>query len=295
MQAVLPVSKLAQDPTRDPARWAFLPSLCCQAAGGDPSWADHLAVAWFLFFTAAHLFDKIEDQDPPDEGIPEMAPGVTINLATGMLVAASFTLNQMQLDERSKGDKTQIGDNFYRTVLTMCYGQHLDLIEGQPALDQWIQIAAAKSGGFFRLACHSGASLAIQDTGRLAGFGEYGFRLGLLLQILDDIGDFHQAVQAEQPILSPDSGRSLAVAYARQVLPADQLATLSEHLVTASQDAASARQVIDLLKGCGADLYLFTEMERQRSLGIQSIQSTRPGSPAGESLIDLLTDLGKDI
>jgi geranylgeranyl pyrophosphate synthase len=295
MQLVLPVSELTRDPARDPARWAFLPGLCCQAAGGDPSWADQLAIAWFLLFTAAHLFDQIEDLDPPDEGVPEMAPGVTINLATGMLVAASLTIYQMQLDERSQGDKFQIGDNFYRTVLTMCNGQHLDLIEGQPNLDQWFQIATAKSGEFFRLACHSGASLASQEAEMLAGIGEYGFRLGLLLQILDDVGDFHQATHMEQPVLSPDAGRSLAVAYARQVLPADQQAILSEYLVTASHNTASARQVIDLLKGCGADLYLFTEVERQRALGLQSLQSVQPGSPAGEYLIDLLTDLGKDI
>ena len=295
MQLVFPVNKLSQDPARDPARWALMPGLCCQAAGGDPSWADRLAVAWFLFFTAAHLFDKVEDQDPAEEGIPEMTPGMTINLATAMLVAASLSLNQMQLGDRSQQYTAQIADDFYRTILTMCNGQHLDLIQGQPSLEQWMQISAAKSGAFFQLACHSGASLATQDTVRLAGFGEYGFRLGLLLQILDDVGDFHQAANGERPILSQDAGRSLAVAYARQVLPADQQAILSENLATASQNAASAQQVIDLLKLCGAGLYLFTEMERQRGLGIQSLKNAHPGSPAGGILIDLLADLGSDI
>jgi len=272
-----------------------LPGLCCQAAGGDPSWADRLAEAWFLFFTAAHLFDTIEDQDPPDEGIPDMAPGVTINLATGMLVAASLSLNQMQLEGRSQRYAAQIADNYYRTVLTMCNGQHLDLIQGQPSLEQWMQISAAKSGAFFQLACQSGASLATQDPARVAGFGEYGFRLGLLLQILDDVGDFHQAANDKQPFLSLDAGRSLAVAYARQVLPADQQAILSENLATASQNAAAAQQVIDLLQQCGAGLYLFTEMERQRVLGLQSLETAHPDLPAGEILIDLLTDLGNDI
>jgi geranylgeranyl pyrophosphate synthase len=295
MQSVFSVSKLTQDPARDPARWALLPGLCCQAAGGDPGWADRLAVVWFLFYTAAHLFDKVEDQDPAEEGIPEMAPGVTINLATGMLVAASHSLNQMQLGALTQLHTTQIADEFYRTILTMCNGQHLDLIQGQPSLAEWMQISEAKSGAFFRLACQSGASLATQDTARLAGFGEYGFHLGLLLQILDDVGDFHQAATGEQPVLSQDAGRSLAVAYARQVLPADQQAILSENLATASQNAASAQQVIDLLKQCGAGLYLFTEMERQRVLGLQSLKTAHPGLPAGEILIDLLTDLGSDI
>jgi geranylgeranyl pyrophosphate synthase len=294
MQLVFPVTKLSQDPARDPARWALLPGLCCQAAGGDPGWADHLAVAWFLFYTAAHLFDKVEDQDPAEEGFPEMAPGVTINLATGMLVAASLSLNQMQLGESPQRHSAQISDDYYRTILTMCNGQHLDLIQGQPSLEQWMQISAAKSGAFFRLACKSGASLATQDSVRLAGFGEYGFRLGLLLQILDDVGDFHQAASGEQPLLSRDAERSLAVAYARQVLPTDQQVILSENLVSVSQNAASAQQVIDLLKQCGADLYLFTEMERQRVLGLQSLETAHPGPPAGEILIDLLTDLGSD-
>jgi geranylgeranyl pyrophosphate synthase len=295
MQQVLPAEILTRDPSRDPARWALLPGLCCQAAGGDPRWADRLAVVWFLFYTAAHLFDQIEDQDPAVEGTIELTPGVTINLATGMLVAASFTLNQSLQSDSPQRYNARIADDLYRTILTMCNGQHLDLIQQHSSLDQWMRIAAAKSGAFFQLACRSGASLAVEEASKLAAYGEYGFRLGLLLQILDDVGDFYQAAKAEQPILSRDTGRSLAVAYARQVLPADQQTVLTDNLARATQNAESGYQVIDSLKRCGVGLYLVTEMERQRSLGIQSLITAQPISPAKDILLDLLTDLGSDM
>lgn len=294
IQRVLPFNKTFLDPDRDPARWAILPGLCCQAAGGDLHWADRLMDAWFLFFTAAHLFDQVEDQDPAEEGMPEMAPGVTINLATGMLVAASFALNQMHQDVRVQRRSTQIVEDFCCSILTMCSGQHLDLIQGQPSLEQWMQISAAKSGEFFRLACRSGASLATDDMTKLDAYGGYGFHLGMLLQILDDAGDFQQDATSGDPVGFQNAGRSLAVAYARQVLPPDQLAILSENLATASHDAASAQEVTTLLKKCGAGLYMLTEIERQRSLGLQSLASAQPGSVARDTLMTLINELGSD-
>lgn len=294
MQRVLPVSRLTLDPTQDPARWALLPGLCCQAAGGDPHWADDLAVAWFLFYTAAHLFDHIEDQDPVEDGSPVWAPGVSTNLATGMLIAASLALNRLHQDLRTREVAFQITDDFYRSILTMCNGQHQDLISPQPTIEQWMAIASAKSGAFFRLACRAGASLATERAEIVAAFGEYGFRLGLLLQILDDLGDFRQITDSGSSILSLDAGRSLAVAYARDVLPTDQRLIFIDTLDSASENVNAAQQVVDQLTECGAGFYLDIEIERQRSLGIEALSKANPQSSVGEILTRLLNDLGKD-
>lgn len=294
MQQVFSFNKLSQDPTQDPARWALLPGLCSQSAGGDPRRADDLALAWFLFYSAAHLFDQVEDQDPVEDGAPVWTPGVSVNLSTGMLFAASLALNRMHQAESNRGKADQISNDFYRSLLTMCNGQHLDLVTPQPSLEQWMQIAGAKSGAFFRLACRAGASVATDQPAIVDAFGEYGFRLGLLLQILDDLGDFRTLTSSGESILSPDAGRSLAIAYAREVLPAEQHLVLMKTLTSASENAEATQQVVELLNRCGAGLYLDIEIERQRELGRQALLTTNPQPPAGEILLKLLTDLGKD-
>jgi len=294
MQSVVPVSKFLQDPGRDPARWALLPGLCCQAVGGDPHWVDDIASAWFLFYTAAHLLDQVEDQDPIEDEIQVWAPGVSINLATGMLFAASYILNRLSQNAQTREAAHKISEDFFRSLLTMCNGQHLDLISPQPTLEQWMQIASAKSGAFFRLACQAGAAVASNEGSIIEAYGEYGFHLGLLLQILDDLGDFRQAVTTGEFFLSSASERSLVVTYAREVLPPEQKLALFESLPIATQSTEATQQVFDLLIHSGAELYLDIEIERQRSLGIQALQAVSPLSPAGEILFSLLSDLGKD-
>ncbi len=217
-----------------------------------------------------------------------------VNLSTGMLFAASLALNRMHQAERTRGIAAQISDDFYSSLLTMCNGQHLDLVTPQPSLEQWMQIAGAKSGAFFRLACRVGATVATDQPAIVDAFGEYGFRLGLLLQILDDLGDFRTLTSSGELILSPEAGRSLAVAYARDVLPADRQVALMEMIASASANAKATQKVIELLTESGADLYLDIEIERQRELGRQALLTTNPQPPAGEILLSLLTDLGKD-
>src|SRR3990172_12240121 len=101
----------------------------------------------------------------------------------------------------------------------MASGQHADLVNPQPDLEQWLEIAGAKSGELFALACRCGARLATNDPARLKGFSDFGHHLGILLQILDDLEDLKPGSGVETPDLSPKVSRSLVVAYALDVLP----------------------------------------------------------------------------
>ena len=63
MRLVLPVGIGAAESREDPSRWALLPGLCCQAAGGDPQAAKEISSAWLLLHIAAHIVDDVEDGD----------------------------------------------------------------------------------------------------------------------------------------------------------------------------------------------------------------------------------------
>jgi hypothetical protein len=110
------------DLNQDAALWASLPCLCCQAAGGDPRWADEIAAAWVLFYAAAQLFDNLEDQDPLESRWP--SPGVALNAACGLLFSASLVLTQLESNSRVQTNAAQVGMDFYNALLNMAGGQH---------------------------------------------------------------------------------------------------------------------------------------------------------------------------
>lgn len=291
MQRVLPVKQHSTETDRNPARWVSLPGSCCEAAGGDSAWADDLAQAWFCFYVAAHLLDNVEDRDVLDPELSQLPAGVPTNIATGYLFSAALALDRLHSAGRARPASTGIPVAFYNGFLTMCSGQHLDLITPRPSLEQWQQIASAKSGAFFRLACWGGAALASERGEVIDAYGNFGFRLGLLLQLQDDLGDMRQSGAGAGSLLADNIGRSLPVAYAREVLPREEQDLLSDLLPRGAQERSAALQAIEMLEACGADLFVLTEIERHARLGIEALRLARPDQPAGDKLLALIQEL----
>lgn len=232
--------------------WLSLPSLCCQAAGGDPQEADRVAAAWVLLYTAAHLFDSVQDDDPADPWWQALGPGPAINVATGLLTSAWLVLAQLKIQRQVV---QQLIQDFQQTVLRMASGQHLDLTDPRTSLRAAWAIAEAKSGTFFGLACRSGAQLAGAPQQVTDHYGEYGFNLGLIVQIGDDLEDL-QAGRSAPP---------LPVAYCREMaLGADDR---------------------------GAQLYLATKLAQFRALALNSLDAAGAAQPAKGQLAELICSL----
>jgi len=169
------------------SHWVELPGLCCQAAGGHPEWADDLTIAWLLFYIAAHLMDKIQDQDDPDPWWRERGTGAALSAATGLFFTASLAINQLNTNSKTTPVAANIITSFNNSFLWMASGQYSDMLGPARTLQQYWDRAMAKSGSFFGLACRTGAQLATRETGQLATFERYGQHLGLLIQIKDDL------------------------------------------------------------------------------------------------------------
>jgi geranylgeranyl pyrophosphate synthase len=288
---ILPLSDI--DSVEDHRRldWILLPSLCCQSAGGEPSDTNEIASAWLLFYTAAHIFDCIEDQDQLDDSLAKWGPGVNINIATGLVLSASSIVNDLYQVEHTREMAHELGQDFFGSGLTMASGQHADLISGQLELRQWYEIAEAKSGSFFSLACRSGARMGTSDPDKIDSYSDYGFQLGIMLQILDDMEDLKSVYDPESPILVDGIDCSLAVAYALDVLPDDEGRQLLNWIKTGSQES---NNVITILDECGAALYLRAELDRHRNLGLNSLEKAEPDSPAAAQLAEFLNDMIAD-
>ena len=232
--------------------WLSLPGLCCQAAGGNPQEGDRAAAAWALLYTAAHLFDSVQDGDPADPWWQPLGPGPAINVATGLLTSAWLVLDQLGLQ---RPVVQQLIQDAQATVLQMASGQHLDLTESRPSLRTAWAIAEAKSGAFFGLACQSGARLASAPQPVIDHYREYGLNLGLIVQIGDDLED----IQA---------GRSL---------PPLPMAYCME-MASGADDS-------------GVHLYLATKLALFRARALEALDAAGAAQPAKDQLTGLIRSL----
>lgn len=294
MRLVLPMGIGAADPRRDPSRWALLPGLCCQAAGGDPDSTKEISSVWLLLYIAAHIVDDVEDGDLENDVKTLGGPGSAINVANGLFLSASLLLNKLHEKNDIKSLAAQISADFYNTILIMTSGQHYDLMNEQLTLRQWWQVAEAKSGSFFALACRCGAQLGIDDPEKIKCYSDFGFHLGLMLQILDDIEDLEPLFSLEDRGLPINVQKSLAMAYAFDVLPESDKIELKEWINTTPREQQIDESIAEMLNQSGVGLYMLAEMEKQFDFGMIALEMASPSSPAGERLETLMHQLKLD-
>jgi geranylgeranyl pyrophosphate synthase len=284
MRLVLPEPGNEPDLRRDPGRWLVLPGLCCQAAGGEIEATLEISAAWLLLYTAAHIVDTIEDGDQDPQVNLLGGTGAAINTANGLFLSAVLLLNSMQKKDIPKDLAAEITTDYLETILIMTSGQHRDLIIPQMDLNQWWQVAEAKSGAFFSLACRAGAQLGAGDPLKVIAYSDYGFHLGLMLQIVDDLEDFQILLNSGE-IASPRSmERSLAATYAHDVLPDETKDEFIQLTRSDSPQKEMGDKLIGMLDDCGAGLYMVAELEKHFDLGLASLVEAQPAPPTGDKL-----------
>lgn len=265
----------------------LLPILCCRAAGGDPDWAEPVAAAWGLLQMAAHLLDSVEDDDIPDARWEHLGLGPVINVATGLLASASLMLSDPCRSGIHEAAADDIAGDFHRTILLMCCGQHRDLTQFRPSLEACWQVSEAKSGIFFALACRAGARLAIDDPDRVGHYGRFGYHLGMLIQIGDDVNDMWSAQETPND-LAVGSRWTLPVAYTMAVSPPEICARLDGYLRAARHDLTARTEARRLIEASGAALYLAVEAERHHEQASLALERACSASATRDELVSLL-------
>ncbi len=276
---------------RNISQWVSLPYLCCQAAGGHLEWADDLAVAWILFYSAAHLMDKVQDQDEPDAWWRDLGPGVALSAATGLYFSASLALNRIADHPDTSSCAVDIAEDFHRSFLIMTSGQYRDLGGPPNDLEEYWERASAKSGSFFALACHAGARLATDDAHRLEGFQRFGTQLGLLIQIKDDLDDIQPLPGSTIAGQRRELANSLTSIYTLSLLPEVQRQRLNGMLRIAPTDANAAQEALQMINSSGATLYVLSEIERHLNLAINALEQAALTGPAKDKLEQLANTL----
>jgi geranylgeranyl pyrophosphate synthase len=263
---------------------ALLPGLCCQAAGGDARWADHIAAAWMLFYAAADIMDSLQDQDDPAPWWGDLGPAAALSASTGLFFSAASVLNQASFPEITKDTAPELIQDFYDCFMIMSSGQYEDLRKPEPSIAQYWETATAKSGVFFSLACRSGARLALGVDPHIEYYGQYGRHLGLLMQILDDLEDLQFLTQPAVPVEMEKLTRSLPVIYTMQMISPAAKEQLQTHLLNAPNDPQAAADAAHMIEENGAVIYLLSEIERNKGLAVDHLTKARAQSPAREIL-----------
>jgi len=271
---------------------ALLLGLCCQAAGGEASWADTVTAAWMLFYAAADIMDSVEDQDVPASWWKDLGPATALSVATGLFFSAASVLSHMQDQDVTKKIAPVVIQDFYNCFMVMSNGQYDDLRNRQPTIDQYWEVATAKSGAFFALGCRSGARLALGDHFCSELYGKFGNYIGLLIQILDDLGDISFQTQSVGPTTLEKLMRSLPVVYTMQMVPKEVKDRFRICLQNAICDPRAAEEAVSIMDENGATIYLLSEIERNKKLAVDSLARTEAVSPAREILTSYVEKLG---
>jgi Polyprenyl synthetase len=168
----------------------FLPELWCTGLGGNGDQAIGVTAVWFLLQLAAYWLDKVEDQELESTALAYLGPGAVSNLTTGLIFLAQMVLNRLDVDDEIDSSiAAELRVMFSESILSVCGGQHIDLMTHICNLnDVWISFER-KSGQFFALACFAGARLATNNPMQLKASTDYGNNLGILLQIADERED----------------------------------------------------------------------------------------------------------
>ncbi|MGI6209812.1 MAG: polyprenyl synthetase family protein [Anaerolineae bacterium] len=260
-----------------------LPALVCRAAGKDPIQAAPAGAAWWLARLAAKLFDDVEDGEL-DQRLPE-----AVNLASAALAAAQATvLGSQWLGSRLNA--AQVGLELASSCLRATQGQHWDLAAAASSNgmdpDQWLSMAGGKSGSALAWAAWAGAVAAGSDPAVAEHFRQYGYWLGVLLQIADDYGD------TWNPTSSADlafRGTSLALAYAHLVAEGDNRAEIESLLAGArAGNVASATKLRELLTSLGAQAFLVVAAQDCRIRASRELEQTGCPTDRCEPLLSLL-------
>lgn len=230
--------------------FTLLPLLVCKALGGCSRRVLPIAATWQLLRHAGRLLDDFQDGARTLDGVDARAD---LNASTGYLLVIGrilATLESYRIDANTAGElRTRI----YEEGLHICGGQHNDLTLNRPTLAQCWEIAGAKTGAFCRVACWSGARMATTDETILNAIGEFGYAVGMLNQIRDDMTDLWDEECSD--FVQKQAG-SLAIGYCRTTLPAVEKEQFEKVLSLAHVDLAARKKAREIIVQSGAALYL---------------------------------------
>lgn len=227
------------------AVWDY-PAAACEAVGGSPDAAVRGSAAILCSLISIHLVDDMLDEDPGGE-YHRLGPGATANLALAFQAAGHLVLDEDTLPPQTRSALQAILSDM---ALATARGQSLDTRCFATEEEYW-QTIEAKTPPLFAAAASVGALLGGAPPEVAERLSELGGRLGLGVQVSDDLLDALRAPAAADWMRRPNN---LPILYAMTAEHPEREVFLELSARVADEPAALAAAQ-EILVRCGALSY----------------------------------------
>lgn len=252
------------------APWILLPLITCESICGnnEKTEAIPLCASLQFFMAAGDVFDDIEDNDSPLSLSFRYGTAITNNIATTLLVLGEKAI--ARLKNRNVDDRTIVRilgaiNSYY---LTACTGQHKDLSccdKIDISENDYLDILSLKSASQIECACYTGALLATENEELLDIFKEFGYNLGMMAQITNDI----TGIINKKDIVNKKITLPAIFALSQSEEPFRN--QLEQYYHNKSGNEITIEQISDILSNSGALHYTAIKMESYRLLASQAV------------------------
>lgn len=153
---------------------AHLPTISCEAMGGDGADVCLAQEAWALLYDASAVMDAVQD----GHATAWNSASEALAAATALFFEATSRVGQLPVSVQ-----TVVYDHMRDVVI----GQAEDSITAHPTASEALSLAEQKTGAFMDLGCWLGAQSAGVEPERALALGMFGRALGTLVQVHDDL------------------------------------------------------------------------------------------------------------
>lgn len=237
-----------------------------------------------LTHLATLYHDDVMDNAPMRRGVPSAHEiwGNSVAILTGDLLFARASQVVSKLGERAL---TLQADTFER----LCLGQLHETVgpqEGDQPVDHYIQVLADKTGSLIAAAAELGIMFSGADDAFRAPVREYGEKIGVAFQLIDDVIDLQSdsATSGKTPGTDLLAGvPTLPTLYLRQMATTDAVAAE----LVARIDAVTEETLAAVVKDLGAHEATnraYLEAKRWAADAVDAL-APLPNSPAKQAMI----------
>ena len=278
----------------------FRPTLCLltyKALAGVYNKALPAAAAIELIHNFSLIHDDIEDMDEERRHRPTLWKlfGIphAINAGDGMHVLAN--LAALRLREYNVTDENIVNvlAILNKTIMELCEGQYLDMsFEERMDIDvaSYLDMISRKTAALIEASTYIGAILATRDEEVILHFRNFGRKIGIAFQIIDDIiGIWEDKTGKPRASDIRNRKKTLPVIYAFDRASQADKKILTETYAKERLTCEDVEKVLEILESTGAKEYTTKMAEKYESEALKELHAAGIKNEAVEK-IEVLTE-----
>ncbi|WP_146189986.1 polyprenyl synthetase family protein [Paenibacillus elgii] len=174
-----------EEKAQEQGSWSSITRCTHEMLGGASPHIDRLAAATELILLCFDIVDDLQDQDHESKPWMQCPPAVALNAVLVFLTGFIGELGQCGVNGRSL---YEISKMLSRSVS----GQHKDVTNQVPEVDDYLAMIQEKSGSLFRFACQMGYCLTDCSEETKERIDDLADCVGMIHQIQNDLKDIAQ-------------------------------------------------------------------------------------------------------